>query len=383
MPILRHGFTAALLLSTLLPSGAASDGRAEPRPVRVAVMPSIDLAGGGAPRRAVDERMRRQLARAGFEVVAPERLETVLRRYRMRWTGGADAQSLRRLEEEAGADAMLATSIGLYVDSVPPRVALNARLVSTRSGGILWADAVALAGEDSPGLLGLGRVEDPSRLVDQAVARLAGAVPLERVSAAALGDLPSHQVWQHRPGRRKHRPRRVFRAPELDEPRDRPYRVAVIPFTNLTRRADAGELLAGLFVTHLAGRQRFEVLEPGEVRERLLGGRVIQQQGISLAQADILRELLGAELAVTGNVVTFEDLGPGTTPRVSFSVWVIDTVRRKLVWSGQSANRGDDGVVFFDRGREFSAASLADGMVRAAADSLASGTRKRGPMAGS
>ena len=146
--------------------------------------------------------------------------------------------------------------------------------------------------------------------------------------------------------------------------------MAVLPFENVLGRGEADRVIAGLFSTHLAGWDWFLVIEPGEVREALLRNRVIQESGLSLAQADVLRLVLQSDLVVTGEVLEYEDRGPEANPSVSLAVRVIDTTRRAVVWSCLSSHRGDDGVTAFGR-RIRTARALASEMVRAAARAFA------------
>jgi len=369
---------AGLALLLIGPCGLPASGAEMDGPL--VVFPSIDLAWGKADRQAVDERLRRGLAARGVELVPWSTVDDFLIRHRQRYTGGVTDTLRGRLAEELGAGAVFLASIDSFESDPPPRVALNARIVSVADGSIRWTREVALAGEQHPGALGRGVVESVDRLLDRAVSELLVDLPVFSPPGEASQDQPV--AWAHERGRHEHRPKRVFRAPELDEPRERPARICVLPFENQSLNPDAGDVVAGLFVTDLAGRDGFDVIPPGDVREAMLEGRVIQVEGLSLAQADFLREMLDADLAVTGRVLEYADFGAGTEPRVTFSVWVLDLRRRVVVWSGHSANRGRDGVVFFNIGRVLSARALAGAMVQSAADDLASGQAARGSSGG-
>jgi len=362
----RKGAAAAVLLAlSYRPVAFPADAGASLSTLGpLVVFPSIDLAWGKADRPLVDQRLRSALARKGFDLVPESTLLDFLTRHRLRYTGGVTQELRDRLVEELGARSVFLTSIDSFESEVPPRVALNARIVALPAGSILWTDEVALTGEERPGALGRGEIQSVELLLDRA---------LEELLSGLSPSAEAEPVWHHERGRGEHRPKRVFRAAELDAARERAARLCVLPFENQSPNPDAGDVLSGLFVTHLAGRERFEIIPPGDVRAAMLEGRVIQVEGLSLAQADFLRETLDADLAVTGRVLEYADFGAGTVPRVSFSVWVIDLRRRSVVWSGHSASRGSDGVVFFEIGRVRSARALAGAMVLSAADELASG----------
>jgi hypothetical protein len=120
------------------------------------------------------------------------------------------------------------------------------------------------------------------------------------------------------------------------------------------------------FVERLARLPGVEVVEPGVVRQTLLKTRMIQEGGLSLAQADVLRAMLDVDLVVAGRVAEYQDLhGVLGAPLVEFAVQGIDAAKRQVVWTSFSYNRGDDGVFFFDSGRVYTAHALASKMAGA------------------
>lgn len=358
---------APALLATMLLLGSSAAARA-PDGSRwtptgpVAVLPVHNLSGVEPPTFEIENLLRGLLAARNVEIVAPEALESVLVARRIRFTGGLDAADAAALAEELGAQAFVVTTIDQWSADVPPRCALAARVIDP-SAGIVASAEVALAGEDHPGTLGLGTIDDPDLLLEDAVADLVSSL---------LSGTPRAGI------RRDHRPKRTFTAPGVALPGDRPLRVAVLPFENRRGRADVGVAMAGLLVHHVAGRG-VEVLEPGVVRATLLRHRLIQDWGVSLAQADVLRIELEADVVVTGRVLAFEDGGPDAVPRVALSLRAIDTASRQSLWSCYSANRGGDGVVFFDAGRMRTARRLASSMIRAAAEDFLRALQPGGP----
>ena len=109
----------------------------------------------------------------------------------------------------------------------------------------------------------------------------------------------------------KFQPKRFYRSPEFDFGKSRVLTVAVIPFLNDSTRKNAGEVMALHFVNRLAEIENIRVIEPGEVRQELLRHRIIMQDGLSVAQADLLFTMLEADLFVTGEVAEYQDFeGP-------------------------------------------------------------------------
>ena len=256
-----------------------------------------------------------------------------MKRYRIRHTGGLSSDAAQAMNEEIGADAFLITSLEGYQDGSPPMISLISRLVSSgEEPEIVWMDGVGLSGEDSPGFLGLGRIEEPDILLEKAVHEAHGVsreVPAGG-RAARFGLLGENESYECDPGpemvalpkngrvKRKHRPRIFFRSPIIDSAGR--YSVAVVPFLNLSERKHAGRIVTLHLVDELVRNEVFSVVEPGLVREQLLKYRMIMEAGPSLANADILfsRSSLGVDLVCSGTVFDYQDAVG--VPKVDFSV---------------------------------------------------------------
>jgi hypothetical protein len=359
--------SAAALLAALLATGCASgrparvpltpDGRA----LRVAVLPPENLSGGSAPlseiRRAVEE----TLASAGVEVVPPADVETYLARHRIRYTGGVDAASAKAAGEELGAAGVLVTSVDLYA-SDPPALGLGMRLVgATERAELLWTDGAARTADDSPGLLGLGRLTSIAAVERAILPKLARSLV-----AAASGNGPRAHACTLE-GR--FTPRTRYRSTLLDPAAQR-YSVAVVPFRNLARRRGAGDVVALQFARQLAADEGFAVIEPGVVRESLFRSRVIMEGGVSVDQVRTLLATLEADLVLAGDVLDYADGAGAMPPAVSFTATLFDARTGEIVWQSTSFNTGSQGVWFFGAGRVSSASALACGMTRASADAM-------------
>ena len=149
---------------------------AEPR-FRIAVMPVENRSGTAAPLDEIRASLTGNLQRQGIEVLDDETLEQFRARHRVRYAGGLDTATSEAFKGEIGVDAVLITAVDLYGEQSPPRISLLSRLVATGTRpAILWMDGVGLTGDDSPGLLGLTRIEDPKKLREKAMSRLFGAL---------------------------------------------------------------------------------------------------------------------------------------------------------------------------------------------------------------
>ena len=326
---------------------------------RIAAYPIENLTGTAAPMGEIRQALLHRLEAQGFRLLKEETLEKFMAKHRIRYAGGIDKTTARAFREETGTEGVLITSLELYTETNPPKIALTSRLVSTGDDpAILWMDGVGLAGDDSPGMLGLGLIEDPLTLRQKA---------LQLLSDSLTHSLSSQKDRVAMRGvKRKFTPKITYRSPELDP--GGKYTVAIIPFLNRSERKNGGEIMELHFARHLSSLESFRVIEPGIVRQQLLGLRVIMEEGVSLADAEAIFGTLEADLILTGEVITYQDYqGVFGKPKVDFSALLLERKSRKIVWSSNSYNEGDDGVFFFDRGRVNTAHAMASKMARAVA----------------
>lgn len=361
------GAALAVLLAMGGPAGA-SDGAPDPEPageLSIAVLPLENLSGEAAPRSEILGSLRGRLEALRVPLLPAETLERFMRKHRMRYTGGLAREMGRALAEETGAGAVLVTSLDLYQEADPPRMALTARLVSTGDDTrILWMDSADRTGDEAPGLLGLGRIHDPREVLSDVTDRLAGSLSRHLSGAESCGGSEAGRD----PGPRRFRPRSFFRIPGAVAAGTGPVRIAVLPFANESTTKYAGDILTLQMVRCLSCAGGVVVIEPGVVREALLRARLIQEDGPSLPQADLLRLLLEADVVLFGEVADYvEPQWGGLEPELVFSARAIDTARRQVIWSSSSRGRGHDRVVFFGLGSVPTAHGLASRMARALA----------------
>ena len=166
-----------LLLGCAAAKGPSPEGIGSDRIGRIAVLPIANLSNSPAPLAEIHQALSDKLKGRGFDVMAQPELERLMEKIRMRDTGSLSSVNARAFKENAGVSAVLITDLELYDEKDPPKLALSARLVSTgENPKIEWAHSVALAGDDAPGLLGLGLIEDPKVLLENATTELAGSL---------------------------------------------------------------------------------------------------------------------------------------------------------------------------------------------------------------
>ena len=340
----QHRETAALVVSPM-------------KEIRVAVLPLENLSGKTASFKEIRQSMIDRIKMMGVSVLGEEATSKFMSRHRMRYVGGINAVTAQAFTNEEEVDAVLITSLELYNEEYPPKFGVISRLVSTGARPvILWMDSVGLAGDDSPGILGLGLIEDPVKLRDKALSLLSNS--LEEFFAGKgdrLGRLK---------GKWGYRPKIFYRSPFIET--GKTYTVAVMPFFNKSERRNAGEILLLHFVNELVHHENFIVIEPGLIRQLLLNVRVIMYEGISLSDADLIANSFNANLVLGGKVNDYYDSSvEDGNPKVKFSLMAIERMSKKVIWASDSYNSGNDNVLFFDFGKLNTASTLASEMARA------------------
>ncbi len=325
-----------------------------PQGLKIAVYPIENLSGEPVHLNKLRMDLISALKSRGIKVLDDRDLDKFMTEHRVRYIGGIDAGRAKAFKAETGTGGVLITSIELINEYNPPRLSVVCRLVSTGDNPrILWIEDAGMAGDDNPGILGLGIIDNLPGLEKRAFGKIAGSL---------AGYL---QKGEARPVKTygKFSPKIHYRSPILDS--DHAYRIAVVPFLNRSERKNAGELMALHFVDALR-KAGFSVVEPGMVREGLLDYRVIMEGGLSIPNAETVFNNLNADLVIIGYVSQYQDAtGPAGNPVVEFFVNAIEKKSMEVVWASDSYNRGDDGVFFFDRGRVSTAGVMADRMAQA------------------
>ena len=318
----------------------------------IAVLPFYNLSGTKAPLQDIRRSLINSLKDAGLNILDDNVLEEFITRHRIRYTGGIDSVNAEALGKETRAETVLITSLELYSEMAPPKIAFTSRLVSVGSNlSILWMKGIGLAGDDSPGMLGLGLIENFQILLEKAIKQLSAS--LSGYLASQKGKIDS--------SRGKFGPKVSYRSPVIAP--ELKYRIAVLPFINFSERKKAGEIISLNFVRQFAAYENFDSIEPGEIRQSLLRFRIIMDDGLSLPDADLLFRNLDADLILTGKIMDYQDYqGIAGKTKVDFSTLLIERKSREVVWSSKSYNEGDDGVYFFDLGRVNTAQVMASEM---------------------
>ena len=330
----------------------------------LAVLPPENLSGVHAPVQKIREMLTSAMVEDGFRVLPPKQLETFMKRHRMRYTGGLGFAQGKTIHDETGVEAALITNLESYHEAGVPKITLTARLVVCRSvPQIVWIDSVGLTGDDAPGLLGLGRVKKPARLLGRAMQKL----------RSSFADYLAGRMKTYRMSRKdsstdfdfngRFEPRNFYRSSGFQSYRR--YVIAILPFLNKYVRKDRSFVVPLYFLKELFPYENLRLIEPGVVRESLLKYHIIMEGGTSLAVSDALANsrTLDADLILSGEIFDYQD--SKGIPKVDFSTQAFDGKKRKIVWWSRSTATGEDGVYFYDIGKILSAHGLTDGMTTA------------------
>lgn len=396
------------------PAAAAAGGG-----MRIAVFPVENLSGTPVPLAELNVELSAVLKRAGAITIEPAALESFVEGHRVRHLGGIDEITAAALSAETGADAVLISTIELYSDVSPPKFAMLSRLVSLKGvPEIIWMESVGMAGDDAPGILGLGLIDDLKLLrgkglgvIGASLKRYLSDPPVrkQRVSARAKREeepftlrglmegiktekrtLTDQSDLQAKSWFTKPPPEKPYTVEEMlqeiksnggpflsrysplgwyssgDQLVDQEHTIALIPFFNRSTRKHAAELQVLHLAKQLVTDGSFKVLELGVIRDKLLNMHIIMNDGISIPSLDLVSISLGADLLLNGVVFDYLDtVGFGSYPKIDFSMQMFDRDNKKILWSSHSHNQGNDGVYFFEYGSITTAGALTDKMCRA------------------
>lgn len=326
---------------------------------KIAVFPTLSLIGGAAPPKRLSGAVERALRARGVQLVDEAELQAFLARHRVRYTGGLDGPTALAIREELGVEAVAIASVDLYEATGVPRFGMTLRLVSTEEEpSILWMDGWARAGDDSPGLFGLGVTSSVEALEREGLGDLTRSL-VSFLETRRPPDRCSTERWL--------RPRLRYR--QALRPSQGVKKVAVLPLHNESARRDAGEVVALQLVKHLAATGAFRVLEPGVVRSDLLRFRVVMEGGVTHEAARVALGARGVDVVVGGTVHAY---GVGET---DFTVTAIETWDNRVVWESRSSGRGEPGMMLFGLGKLSTPAAVSCAMARGVVDEMVAAWR--------
>jgi hypothetical protein len=334
--------------------------------LRLVVLPLENLTGSKAPVKEMQLSLERMVRALGKTVVDGNTLEACLYRHRIRYTGGVDSKTARTFRDDLQADAVLVTSLDAFSPISYPKIGLTCRLVTTgQIPQIIWMENVGLSGDDAPGILGLGLINNPHALQEKAlsmlVASLANAIYSRKISSSA--------GWFDN----VFRPKLFFKEPSAHSAGKRT--VVVIPFSNKSNIKNANQMALLHFVRQFVGVPGVEVVEPGVVRERMLALRSVLKEGFTYRDMDLIAGEMKVDVFLSGKVFKYQNAGTDRAgPYIDFSAMAIRHRDRKVIWSSNSYNNGEDSALLFGFPRVNSTSNMAAKMIKAVVSGMIGGS---------
>lgn len=135
---------------------------------KIVVLPFENLAGDGSASRVVEDGFLLALLRYGsFDVVDPGEVRGIMEMQNLR-PGRTDRETLDKLKERLGCDAVLTGSVVIYNPGVP-EVNISARLVEVDGGTVVWAANLGRVGRTDLPTFGIGETTSIRRLAQRVV----------------------------------------------------------------------------------------------------------------------------------------------------------------------------------------------------------------------
>jgi len=130
-------------------------------------------------------------------------------------------------------------------------------------------------------------------------------------------------------------------------------RVAVLPLVNMTRDANAPDVVMNAFVVELLATHRFTVVDPGIVDEVIQRERIRLTDRISLEALQKVGATLGVDYVFVGSVNEYQMTRDTQDyiPDVAFALRMVDCNTGSIVWAATHSRRGNDAESVFNLGR--------------------------------
>jgi TolB-like protein len=354
---------ALLLAGTVLaePGELRSPDTAAAEPLRVAVLPFVNLSGAERAPAEISTGFERRLAARGYSVVAGPEVEAFLAADRVRYLDSLAGQVRQDLMTKLSASAVVYGTVYTFVEEQNAIVGISARMLR-RDGSLAWAGVAGLSSEDTEGALGLHRIASVSRLAEKALDRLVRDLP-------AAGSTAGLAAARARP--LDVPPPLTFRSPALEP--GRAHTVCVLPLENRTSARLAARAVAELLALRLAASQSFTVVEQGDLRAALPVSGVHGLRTGDPAELQKLSNAVGTSLFLRGTVYVFKDSASGNsavTPELELDLALTDAAAGRILWTSRIARRGRDYEGLLEQGAITNIVTLTDQavaeMIRAA-----------------
>jgi len=130
-------------------------------------------------------------------------------------------------------------------------------------------------------------------------------------------------------------------------------RVAVLPLVNMTRDANAPDVVMNAIVVELLATHRFTVVDPGIVDDVIQRERIRLTDRISLETLQKIGTTLGVDYVFVGSVNEYQMMRDTQdyVPDVAFALRMVNCNTGSIAWAATHARRGNDAESVFSLGR--------------------------------
>lgn len=345
------------VVAPLIAAGAVNETRAQETKT-LALIPFENVSGSVESTRMVMPLIEQGLRRKGYEIVGLEKIEDFLLRNRVRNSGMMSRGQLDALRKEFGVELVLLGSVDLFSESgAASQWCLSARVVSTADGKILWAESTGRTGDDFTGILALGTVTSGTVLAEKVVRILMESLPRQGGAFNMPQDRPGRRFdWVRASnciaslilcatGSNFHwfLPKANYRSARLDDASR--WRVAVAIFENASERRGAGRIMTDVVTTALFDRGRFEVIDPGELNEKLILLGRTPYGGLDHETLRDLKQRTGLQGVFIGTVYRYNEglkQEAFTSPEIALDMTMLDAETGNILWFAAADRTGDD-----------------------------------------
>ncbi len=157
-----------------------------------------------------------------------------------------------------------------------------------------------------------------------------------------------------------------------DFPGDRPYRLAVLPLTNLTTDPSAADVLGNAIAVELLNTSGFELVDAMVVNSALSRHRIRYADRMNKEQFTALGGELGVDGVLVGAVHAYEyrQEEDGPVPMVSLHTRIVDVAEGQIIWVAMQTRVGTDGEFLLGIGLEKSLPRLGSMVVHDIVETL-------------
>jgi len=324
---------------------------------RIGLLPFENVSGVREATSGIMPFVEEGLRKKGYSLPPRAQIEKHLEEERIRFLDSLPTPAIRKISEKFALDAVLTGTILSYRGKAgaTPQIGLSAKLLS-REGALLWGKTVSMTGEDTRGVFSLGAIDNVLDLIPVATRRLLETFRQE-------GGVEQRSSWGQ--------PARflflssgptVYRSPKFDPGPDP--RICVLPLMNESANRNAGRILLSLLTVRLSGKDRFDVVEPGNLLEAMVAEKIRYSREIEPVQRKILSRRLRTRYFLEGRIYKFDEgIAQDRTvafPKVELYLSVVDGETGELLWIAQHSREGGEYETFLQSGILRNPAALAD-----------------------